>query len=516
MRERALVRLRPSKNSWLQAAAIALSLVTPVAFSAPPKAKPPTAAAHRAAPPPASHAARQHGPTRKTLGPHARAAQARRGPPPPAWTIRPRHHQTAVSAEGYSDGDPTPWNARWGCASTATPAGNILTAIGVADTELRRLFALSEIDAQVDDTGCVPYAAITGDSNEILALALVASEGASGAPALISFSREAVDDPFTLRTAAWPPSSVGIGVTTLEVGEAITRNSTTEVLPADLLFEVGALARTLLQEMDLANPDAVRVRVVFQSSQERDGNRLLSLELLDPGTSRLLKQTLWIPREGVPGGYFTPNGESLEPLFWTNPVNFRYISRGVGTAATRARREAARGPSPSRRAAPARKPRHTMHIGVDFVAPAGTPAIAVADGTVLFMGYFGGYGNLVIVQHGGGYTSHYGHLSAYAGGMAVGTLIRRGATLGYVGATGLATGPHLHFEIRHEGSYVDPLDQSAPMTLWSLRRVDYAPLLRQLLTTAALIDAGPTGASAAAHSSSASGATASHPEITNP
>jgi murein DD-endopeptidase MepM/ murein hydrolase activator NlpD len=481
---------RPSL--YATAAALALAIPAVNAAHAPPaKAHPPKAATHQAAPPPARapHTVTRTGKSRAGHGPHAHGVQAHRGPPPPAWTIRPRHHQTAVAAEGYSDGDPTPWNARWGCASTATPAGNILTAIGVADPELRRLFSLSDVDAHAGETGCVPYAVVTGDANEVLALALVAAEGASATPALITFSRESADDPFTLRTAAWPPSTSGISIATLEVGDAIARNGTAEALPPDLRFEVSALARTMLQEMDLPDPDAVRVRVAFQAGVEREGDRLLSIELLEPTTSRLLKQTLWVPREGVPGGYFTPNGESLEPLFWTNPVNFRYISRGVGTAATRARREAAR--TPSHRVAAARKPRHAMHIGVDFVAPAGTPAIAVSDGTVLFMGYFGGYGNLVIVQHAGGYTSHYGHLSAFASGMAVGTVIRRGATLGYVGATGLATGPHLHFEIRHEGSYVDPLDQSAPMTLWSLRRVDYAPLLRQLLTTGALIAARP-------------------------
>jgi murein DD-endopeptidase MepM/ murein hydrolase activator NlpD len=102
------------------------------------------------------------------------------------------------------------------------------------------------------------------------------------------------------------------------------------------------------------------------------------------------------------------------------------------------------------------------------------------------MGYFGGYGNLVIVEHAGGFTSHYGHLSVFAPDLAVGTEVRRGTTLGLVGMTGLATGPHLHFEIRHEGAYVDPLDHEQPVVLWSLRRVDYPRLARQVLALAAL------------------------------
>lgn len=102
------------------------------------------------------------------------------------------------------------------------------------------------------------------------------------------------------------------------------------------------------------------------------------------------------------------------------------------------------------------------HQGVDYVAPRGTPVSAIADGVVTHAGWWGGYGNLVEIKHSGGLVSRYGHLSGYGPGIKVGRYVHQGATVGYVGATGLATGPHLHFEIRSNGKPVNPLKVIPP------------------------------------------------------
>ncbi|MCX7732971.1 MAG: M23 family metallopeptidase [candidate division WOR-3 bacterium] len=102
------------------------------------------------------------------------------------------------------------------------------------------------------------------------------------------------------------------------------------------------------------------------------------------------------------------------------------------------------------------------HQGVDYVAPRGTPVSAIADGVVTMARWNGGYGKMVEVRHSGGLVSRYGHLSGYGPGVKVGRSIRQGATVGYVGATGLATGPHLHFEIRQNGKPVNPLKVIPP------------------------------------------------------
>jgi murein DD-endopeptidase MepM/ murein hydrolase activator NlpD len=108
---------------------------------------------------------------------------------------------------------------------------------------------------------------------------------------------------------------------------------------------------------------------------------------------------------------------------------------------------------------------HTMraHRGTDFAAPIGTPVRATADGVVTFAGEQNGYGNVVILQHDGRYTTVYAHLSRFAEDVRSGARIRQGDTLGYVGQTGWATGPHLHYELRVDGEPQDALTAALPM-----------------------------------------------------
>jgi len=96
-----------------------------------------------------------------------------------------------------------------------------------------------------------------------------------------------------------------------------------------------------------------------------------------------------------------------------------------------------------------------MHEGIDIAATIGTPIHAAASGTVIHAGWLGGYGNLVVVDHGDGLATAYAHASAIL--VAVGQQVSQGDTLSLVGSTGNSTGPHLHFEVRVNGSAVDPL-----------------------------------------------------------
>jgi murein DD-endopeptidase MepM/ murein hydrolase activator NlpD len=98
-----------------------------------------------------------------------------------------------------------------------------------------------------------------------------------------------------------------------------------------------------------------------------------------------------------------------------------------------------------------------MHQGVDFAAREGAPVLAAADGIVTDAGPAGGYGNLIRVRHAGGWATGYAHLSGYAPGVAMGARVMRGEVIGFVGHTGLATGPHLHFEVSLDGVKLDPM-----------------------------------------------------------
>lgn len=136
--------------------------------------------------------------------------------------------------------------------------------------------------------------------------------------------------------------------------------------------------------------------------------------------------------------YFTPEGRSVRRAFIRAPLNFTRISSNF---------------NPNRRHPVLNTIR--AHRGVDYAAPTGTPIRAAGDGKVLFRGQQGGYGNTVVLQHGGNITTLYGHLSRF-GNARAGARVRQGDVIGYVGQSGLATGPHLHYEYRVNGVHRNP------------------------------------------------------------
>ena len=143
--------------------------------------------------------------------------------------------------------------------------------------------------------------------------------------------------------------------------------------------------------------------------------------------------------------YFDDEGKSLRKAFLKAPLSYRRISSGFT----------------KRRMHPILKiPR--PHLGVDYAAPKGTPVSTVGDGTVSFAGRKGPNGNLVIVRHPNGYTTSYGHLARISKGIRRGAAVRQGDVIGTVGATGLATGPHLDYRIRRNGAFLNPLTVNLP------------------------------------------------------
>jgi murein DD-endopeptidase MepM/ murein hydrolase activator NlpD len=105
-----------------------------------------------------------------------------------------------------------------------------------------------------------------------------------------------------------------------------------------------------------------------------------------------------------------------------------------------------------------------MHTGVDWAAPIGTPIYAAGNGTIIKAGWDGGYGRRVEIQHANGYVTAYNHMSGFGRGVAEGAHILQGQTVGYLGDSGLATGPHLHYEVIINGNFVDPMGIKLPRT----------------------------------------------------
>jgi murein DD-endopeptidase MepM/ murein hydrolase activator NlpD len=154
---------------------------------------------------------------------------------------------------------------------------------------------------------------------------------------------------------------------------------------------------------------------------------------------------IYFETEDGHGGYYRPNGSSVEGAFLMAPLRHGRITSNYSSAR-----------------------RHPIlkitrpHRGIDYAASAGTPVWAVADGVVIHRGWFGGNGNLVKIKHRNGYVSSYAHLSRYAAGLKVGDRVDQKQVIGYVGQTGLATGPHVCFRIQQNGKYVDPAGLRMP------------------------------------------------------
>lgn len=150
------------------------------------------------------------------------------------------------------------------------------------------------------------------------------------------------------------------------------------------------------------------------------------------------KQEAYFHQSDTESGYYTAAGESMQRQFLRSPLELIRVTSRFG-----------------RRVHPITGDSR-LHRGVDFGAPTGTRVRAAANGRVHFAGRRGGYGNLIILRHSGGYETRYAHLSRFESGIRAGATVSQGQTIGRVGATGMATGPHLHYEMIQNGRHIDP------------------------------------------------------------
>lgn len=186
----------------------------------------------------------------------------------------------------------------------------------------------------------------------------------------------------------------------------------------------------LIYEEQFKNREKVGEGSIIAAEFTNRGRRIRAVRYVDPAGHT---------------DYFSDDGRSMRKAFLRTPVNFTRISSRF---------------SFSRRHPLLHKMR--AHRGVDYAAPRGTPVRASGDGKVVFAGRKGGYGRTIILQHGSTYTTLYAHLSGFSKGVRSGRRVEQGQVIGYVGSTGLATGPHLHYEFRVRGVHRDPLKVELP------------------------------------------------------
>ncbi len=211
--------------------------------------------------------------------------------------------------------------------------------------------------------------------------------------------------------------------------------------------------------------------LTLEGRSARSG-RVLAVEFVN--NNKPYKAYWFAPSGNRNAGYYNEEGRSLKKSFLRSPLAFSRISSGFTP----------------RRFHPIQQ-RWKAHNGVDYAAPTGTPIMATASGTVKFSGWQNGYGNFVEIQHHSGYSTAYAHLSRFGKGVKVGQKVEQGDVIGYVGATGWATGPHLHYEFRVNRVPKNPLSitvaQAEPLdrnSFGEFKRVQLALDRRMELATA--------------------------------
>jgi len=189
---------------------------------------------------------------------------------------------------------------------------------------------------------------------------------------------------------------------------------------------------------DVRKGDTFRIIVegLYSEGKFKKYGRILSIEFVNGSQT----YNAYLFEQDGKTDYYNADGQSLRKAFLKAPLSFRRISSHFSRS----------------RLHPILKVRRPHH-GIDYVAATGTPVSTVADGRITFAGYKSGYGKIVIVNHANGYQTYYGHLSRIKSNIRPGKKVQQGDLIGNVGATGLATGPHLHFEMRQGGRAINPL-----------------------------------------------------------
>ena len=189
-----------------------------------------------------------------------------------------------------------------------------------------------------------------------------------------------------------------------------------------------------------------RFSVIFESIHHLGkpvrAGRILAAEFVNNGKSY---RAVWFQGEDGQGGYYAADGKNIRKAFLRSPLEFSRVTSGFTSA----------------RFHPVLQ-RWRAHKGIDYGAAVGTRVKATGDGIVEFVGNQGGYGKAVVLRHQGRYTTLYGHLSGFAGGLRKGMRVAQGDIIGFVGATGLASGPHLHYEFRINDVHQNPLAIALP------------------------------------------------------
>lgn len=230
--------------------------------------------------------------------------------------------------------------------------------------------------------------------------------------------------------------------------EAIVRDETSNLPPAERIQLVSELAEIYETKLDFTREiqPGDSYRLVYERERRPDGTaRSRSILIAEVENRGLAYSAVYFEGGPLATGYYDLEGASVESGFSRYPIRFPRITSSFNP----------------RRYHPILG-KYRAHLGTDYGAATGEPVRATADGIIVSQGRNGGYGNMIEVRHANGYTTRYAHLSRFAKNQRRGTAVKKGQTIGYVGATGLATAPHLHYELREHGRAIDASKAKLP------------------------------------------------------
>ncbi len=205
---------------------------------------------------------------------------------------------------------------------------------------------------------------------------------------------------------------------------------------ANSMVDVFAYQIDFFRDLRVGDSFEILVEKKFKDGVFKSYGKMLAATFTNQGHKYIAYR---FAQDGINGSYYDENGEALERLLLRVPLSFTRISSGFTLARKHPILNITR-----------------PHMGIDYAAPKGTPVYTIGDGIVTYAGWLGDYGYTVKVRHTNGYESQYAHLSGFHSSVKVGNRVLRGNTIGYVGSTGLSTGPHLDFRLKHNGQFINP------------------------------------------------------------
>jgi murein DD-endopeptidase MepM/ murein hydrolase activator NlpD len=352
--------------------------------------------------------------------------------------------------------------------------GSVLARLGVDDAgaqnflrndaTLRSLQALKPgrlLRALIDDDGHLMALRSTVPGGEVL-----------------SINRDAAGSSFVSSTAS-AEATVGLELRANEIRSSLFAAADAVGVPDTVTSQLADIFGGYIDfHHDLREGD--RFTIVYETRRvdgEPDGaGKIVAAEFVNSG--RAYRAFRWQASDGAEG-YYDETGRNVRKAFLRSPLGFTRVTSGFSFA----------------RFHPFLQAWHA-HKGVDFAAPIGTPVHAAGTGIVIVAGEQTGYGNVVMLQHGSTYTTVYAHLSGFATGIRRGAHVTQGDVIGYVGETGWATGPHLHYEFRVDNVQKNPLTvalpdaQPIPASLRAAYAENMAPLADELALSEGIVLAG--------------------------